>query len=377
MAQRLRNGPVAHALLPGRQHDLSCKERVDAVAGLHLGREQSVWRGRNLDDLAAIAHRHVHDAPEPEQIFRPELARDQVELSPILLAEARLVPGLIGQARNIEIRPGEMLRAAQRVHAGIGEPRPLLSLLGFVEHEDVADLRAQQPERRREPRLPGADDQHVQRRPVVRPELWRQPRGIRMRGLGEIGANLRFESGKGVVHATSQPPSTGITVPVVKEDASLARCSAVSATSSACAKPLHGVAVARSFAHRFGIGVTGKTAPQHRGIDGARRNRIDADAIGGEIERHRPGQADDRALGGDIGRVAAAAGDRKLRRQRDDRAAALPLHLRHRRARPQPGAADIGAEHRVPIGGIGGQHRPAAGKAGRRHQHVEPARAAP
>ena len=126
-----------------------------------------------------------------------------------------------------------MLWAAQRVHARISEPRSLPSLLGFVEHEDVADLRAQQPERRRKPRLPGTDDQHVQRRPVVRPELWRQPRGIRMRGLGQIGANPVFERGKGVVHATSQPPSTGITVPVVNEDASLARCSAVWATSSA------------------------------------------------------------------------------------------------------------------------------------------------
>ena len=233
MAQRLRNGPVAHAFLPGRQHDLPRKERVDAVSGLHLGREQSTGRGRDLDDLATIAHRQVQDAPEPEQIFRPELARNQVEIPPILLAEARLVPGLVGQARNIKIGPGEMLRTAQRVHAGIGEPRPFLSLLGFVEHEDVAHLRAHQPKRRREARLPGAHHEHVQRRPVVRPEFGRKPRSIRMRGLGKIGANLGFESGKGVVHATSQPPSTTITVPVVKEDASLARWSAASATSSA------------------------------------------------------------------------------------------------------------------------------------------------
>ena len=126
-----------------------------------------------------------------------------------------------------------MLRTAQRVHAGIGEPRAFLSLVGFVEHEDVAHLRAQQPKRRRKARLPGAYHEHVQRRAVVRPELGRKPRGIRMRGLGKIGVNLGFESGKGVVHAASQPPSTTITVPVVKDDASLARWSAASATSSA------------------------------------------------------------------------------------------------------------------------------------------------
>src|SRR6185436_14064378 len=126
-----------------------------------------------------------------------------------------------------------MLRTAQRMHAGISEPRPFLSFLGFVEHEDVAHLRAHQPKRRRETRLPGAYHEHVQCRSVVRPEPGRKPRSIRMRGLGKIGANLGFESNKGAVHAASQPPSTTITVPVVKEDASLARWSAASATSSA------------------------------------------------------------------------------------------------------------------------------------------------
>ena len=236
MAQRLRNDPVAHAFLPCRQHDLPREDGIGAVSRLHFRREQSFGRGRYLDDLATVAHRQVHDRPEPEQIFRPEFARNQVEVSPILLAEARFVPGLVGQARDIKVRPGEMLRASQRRHAGIGEPRSLLPLLGLVEHEDVADLRAHQPECRREPRLPGAHHQHVQRRPVVRTEFWRQPRSIRMRGPGKVGANLRLKSGKGVVHATSQPPSTTITVPVVKEDESLARCSAVSATSSAIPK---------------------------------------------------------------------------------------------------------------------------------------------
>ena len=173
------------------------------------------------------------DAPEPEQILRPQRARNEVEIPPILLAEARLVPGLIGQAGNIKIGSGKMLRTAQRMHAGIGEPRSFLPLLGFVEHEDVAHLRAHQPKGGCETRLPGADHEHVQCRPAVRPELGRQPRRIRMRGLGKIGANLGFESVQSVAHAASQPPSTTITVPVVKEDASLARWSAASATSSA------------------------------------------------------------------------------------------------------------------------------------------------
>ena len=60
----------------------------------------------------ADAYRQVQDAPEPKQIFGPELARNQVETPPVLFAEARLVPGLVGQAGNIEIGPGEMLRTA-------------------------------------------------------------------------------------------------------------------------------------------------------------------------------------------------------------------------------------------------------------------------
>ena len=111
------------------------------------------------------------------------------------------------------------------------------------------------------------------------------------------------------------------------------------------------------------IRVPGETPPQHRRVDGAGRDRIDANSVGRKIHRHGPRQADDRALGGDIGTIVFAAGDRELRGKRDDRTLALSLHLRHRRARPEPGAADIGAEHLVPIGGIGRHHRAAAGTA--------------
>ncbi len=223
MAQRLWNGPIAHPFLPRRQDDLARKNHVDSDRGLHLGREQSTCRRRDLDNLATIAHRQADDAPEPEQILGPQLARNEVEISPIVLPEPRLVPGLIGQARNIKIGAGELLRAAQRMHAGISEPWSFLPLLGFVEHQDVGHLRAHQPKSRSETRLAGAYNQHVQCRPFVRRLLGRKPRGARVCGLGKIGTNLGFKSDKSVVHAASQPPSTTITVPVVKEDASLAR----------------------------------------------------------------------------------------------------------------------------------------------------------
>ena len=81
--------------------------------------------------------------------------------------------------------------------------------------------------------LAGADDEHVQRSVAIRPDLRFEPGGVGMRDHGEIGAHVRFKSGQRLTHAASQPPSTTITVPVVNEDASLARCSAACAISSA------------------------------------------------------------------------------------------------------------------------------------------------
>src|SRR6202011_5007659 len=233
MAQRPWNGPIAHTFLPRREHNLARKNIVDTGRGLDLGREQPACRRRDLDELAAIAHRKAHDAPEPDQILRPKLTRNKVEISPIVLPEPRLVPRLVGQAGNIKIGAGEILRTAQRMHAGISKPWSFSPLLGFVQHKDVGHLRAHQPKSRSETRLAGADHKQVQCRPAVRRLLGRKPRGTRVRGLGKIGTNLGFESDKSVVHAASQPPSTTMTVPVVKEDASLARWSAASATSSA------------------------------------------------------------------------------------------------------------------------------------------------
>ena len=62
----------------------------------------------------------------------------------MLLPEARFVPRLVGETGNVEIGTGEMLRAAQRRHAGISEPRAFPPLLGLVQNEDVGDLRAHQ-----------------------------------------------------------------------------------------------------------------------------------------------------------------------------------------------------------------------------------------
>ena len=184
MAQRFWNGPVAHALLPRRQHDLAriknfdCRRRSRTVAA------------SNPPDAGAISTNS-----QPLRTVTPTTRLNQSRYSaqssrgirsrllPILLPEPCLVPGLVGEARDIEIRAGVILRAAQRMHAGIGEPWPFPPLLGFVQDQDVGDLRAHQPEGRGDAGLAGAHDEHVQRRLAVRPRLGRKPRGMRMRVL--------------------------------------------------------------------------------------------------------------------------------------------------------------------------------------------------
>lgn len=211
-------------------------ERLDTAGTVHACGQQAIRSRRDLQKLAGVPHRQADRAPQPEQILGPMAAFDQAELLPALLAEAGFVPGLVGQAGNIEVGPGVVLRAAQRRHAGIGEPRALLPLLGLVEQQDVADAGAHQAEADCNARLTGADDENIQRRLAIRPDLRVEPCRARMRDHGEIGANIGFELCQRVTHAASQPPSTAITVPVVNEDASLARCSAVCAISSAWPK---------------------------------------------------------------------------------------------------------------------------------------------
>src|SRR5438105_174818 len=86
-----------------------------------------------------------------------------------------------------------------------------------------------------------------------------------------------------------------------------------------------------------------------RRIDRAGRDAVDADALRPVIDRHRPGQRDDRPLRGRIGGQPARP-QRRDRRHVDDGAAAGGLdHRRDRMARHQEHAVDIDLHDTTPV----------------------------
>ena len=154
-----RHPPRAHAVLPGRQNDLA---RV-AHGAVGEGGGHQVTRRGDLRHFRPAADGHADGVAHPEQVGGPVLSGDQVQRLPVRGAVAGLVPGLVGQAGQVQVRPGVVLRRAQRPHAGVAEPWPFHAARGPVHHQDVVHLRPQQPHGHAQPGLPAAHDQHVQR----------------------------------------------------------------------------------------------------------------------------------------------------------------------------------------------------------------------
>ena len=206
------NGPVAHAFLPGGQHDLPRKERIGAVAGLTLAASSPSGAGEIAPAAQPLRTGMPATRAEPEQIVRPELLRDQVELSPMLRAElaprARTGRSGSGISRS---GPGEMLRAAQRVHAGIGEPGALPPSRTLSSTRMLLTCERSSPNAVASPDCPAPTMSTSSAGLSSGAEFWRQPRGIRMRGLGQIGAQpgLRARQGRWFMPRASRrrPPS--------------------------------------------------------------------------------------------------------------------------------------------------------------------------
>src|SRR4051812_32499717 len=82
---------------------------------------------------------------------------------------------------------------------------------------------------------------------------------------------------------------------------------------------------------RFSVGdgefAVGDHVGDHRGLDGAGANGVDADAARRVFERGAFGEAEDAVLGGVVGGAAGVADEAAERRAVDDRAAALLAHL--------------------------------------------------
>ena len=195
--ERRRNGPAPHAFLARSQHDLAGVQRAALATGFHLRREQVAVLDRcDAQQPRVVLHPHLRHAAHPQQVFGPQALGQHVERVPRGFAEARFVPGAAGQARDVEVGAGVVLRVAQRVHARVGVPRAFAGERCRVDGEDVVDLRAQQAEGRGAARLAGTDDQHVERRLPVGPGSWREPGLVRVRDAEQLACDAGFESGQ-------------------------------------------------------------------------------------------------------------------------------------------------------------------------------------
>src|SRR5579883_1795283 len=239
MSKRGGNAPIAHAFLAGREHDLPCVERLLAVRAQNCRPQEAVRRGRDVGDFPAIAHRQIEHLAVPQQIIGPIFAGDQAKIAPALIAKLRFVPGLVGQARNVEIGTSIVFGAAQRRHARIGPPRALKALLGLVQHETIRDLRTFESKGDGKARLTGADDQHVERGSAVRACHRRQPWQARMGYASELGTDPRGESCKTIAHAAlhARPPCTLPSPPASRSIASVSSAPATSRSTSATTAP--------------------------------------------------------------------------------------------------------------------------------------------
>jgi len=92
---------------------------------------------------------------------------------------------------------------------------------------------------------------------------------------------------------------------------------------------------------------------------------VDADALGGHLERRGPGEAVHRMLAGAVERRAGAAPLAEGRGEVDDAAEALPGHHAQLVLEGKEQAADVGVEDGVVgLEGLGDQRAAAAGEAG-------------
>ncbi len=195
----LQNGqarPAARALLAGREHDFAGMARLGSGRTERLDPDEAIGPGRNVHHLGVVHDRQLSDVAEPREVLRPQRLRDQVERRPVRLAEARDVPRLVGEARHVEVGAGEVLGAAQGLHARVGEPWPLAAGRRLVEDEDVRDLGAAQPERDREAGLPAADHQDVERRGPVGSGDRFEPGLARMGDAREVAGDFARQSGE-------------------------------------------------------------------------------------------------------------------------------------------------------------------------------------
>ncbi len=157
----VRHPPAAHSVLAGGEDELAGEQRLCACGCRDGEAEAAAGKGRDAGQRSVVAHRQIEHAAIPGEIGVPVLLRDAPEGGPGLRTVRRLVPRLIGEARQSQIRAGEFLRRAQRGHARVLHPDAFAAGWCLVDDDDVGDLLATQRVCDGKAALTGADDDDV------------------------------------------------------------------------------------------------------------------------------------------------------------------------------------------------------------------------
>ena len=121
---------------------------------------------RNHLDL--VLDRQAGRCAHPQQVAGPIQARYLVQLLPRLRAELRFMPGAVGERRHAQVRPGQVLRRAQRIHARKRSPGPFAPVRRAIDAAQVAHALAQERESRGLAAHATANDEDVRTLHVLR-----------------------------------------------------------------------------------------------------------------------------------------------------------------------------------------------------------------
>ena len=149
-----------------------------------------------------------------------------------------------------------------------------------------------------------------------------------------------------------QPPSTGTTAPVMKDESSETRNAATRATSSAGLRPIGcrpAAASRRAFAADRALGAEAGAVAAHVGVDVARADGVHAHAQRAVVDGELAGQVHDPALGRAVGGRPGRADEAVRRGDVDDPAGAAGggQQVRHRRPRAEEGPVRFTASTRA------------------------------
>ena len=166
------------------------------------------------------------------------------------------------------------------------------------------------------------------------------------------------------------PPSTAMFCPVRYDASGKRRNPTTFATSSGRPmRPKHGHPLPEPHPGRILLGIF-QVRPS--GVDDSRRDSIDAHSFPAIVDRHRPGQAEQGTLGGDVGGVVADAVHPLYRGDEYDRPFVLFAHDPGRVLRDLEGPVERDRHDGPPLlVGLGGRAIGTAGVGRRNHQAIE------